>query len=105
MVPLAGPQVRRLFALLVAGGEQSVSIEHLVDGLFPDGMADASRSGNVRTYVSRLRGVVGLDGGDDRDGLPVGRAQKGSDGQWRSTKGWLDGYITSRHQRHVPPPP
>jgi Fic family protein len=27
------------------------------------------------------------------------RAQKGSDGQWRSTKAWLDSYVSSRHKR------
>jgi Fic family protein len=30
------------------------------------------------------------------------RAQKGSDGQWRSTKTWLDSYVSSRHQRRDP---
>ena len=32
------------------------------------------------------------------------RAQKGSDGQWRSTKTWLDSYVASRHQRRAPQP-
>ena len=27
------------------------------------------------------------------------RAQKGSDGQWRSTKAWFDAYVSSRHRR------
>jgi hypothetical protein len=27
------------------------------------------------------------------------RAQKGPDGQWRSTRAWVDDYLTSRHQR------
>jgi hypothetical protein len=27
------------------------------------------------------------------------RAQKGPDGQWRSTKAWVDEYLASRHQR------
>jgi Fic/DOC family len=27
------------------------------------------------------------------------RAQKGQDGQWRSTRAWTDDYITTRHQR------
>jgi Fic family protein len=30
------------------------------------------------------------------------RAQKGSDGQWRSTKAWLDAYVESRHRRSAP---
>jgi hypothetical protein len=27
------------------------------------------------------------------------RAQKGPDGQWRSTRGWVDEYVATRHQR------
>jgi Fic family protein len=27
------------------------------------------------------------------------QAQKGADGQWRSTRAWVDGYIASRHRR------
>ncbi|MGH8999530.1 MAG: Fic family protein [Acidimicrobiia bacterium] len=27
------------------------------------------------------------------------RAQKGPDGQWRSTRAWVDAYVTSRHKR------
>ena len=29
------------------------------------------------------------------------RAQKGSDGHWRSTRAWVDEYKSNRHQRHV----
>lgn len=28
------------------------------------------------------------------------RAQKGDDGHWRSTKAWVDEYLTARHERH-----
>lgn len=27
------------------------------------------------------------------------RAQKGDDGQWRSTRAWVEGYVVSRYQR------
>ena len=27
------------------------------------------------------------------------RAQKGPDGQWRSTRAWVDEYVATRHQR------
>lgn len=29
------------------------------------------------------------------------RAQKGADGQWRSTREWVDAYKATRHQRHL----
>ncbi|MHB8594323.1 MAG: Fic family protein, partial [Acidimicrobiales bacterium] len=30
------------------------------------------------------------------------RAQKGSDGQWRSTKAWVDEYLASKYRRQGP---
>ena len=28
------------------------------------------------------------------------RAQRGNDGQWRSTRAWADDYVTGRHRRN-----
>ena len=60
-VEIAGPQVRRLFAVLVISAGRTVSTERLMDVLFPEGLADRSRTATVRTYVSRLRGTIGDD--------------------------------------------
>jgi DNA-binding SARP family transcriptional activator/tetratricopeptide (TPR) repeat protein len=57
VLPLGGPQVRAVLALLVAAAGRVVSVDALVDGLWgPHAPADAART--VRTYVSRLRKVL-----------------------------------------------
>jgi serine/threonine protein kinase/DNA-binding SARP family transcriptional activator/WD40 repeat protein len=59
VIPIVGPQVRRLLAVLALDIGQSVSLDRLVDALYPDGLTEAGRVGNVRTYVFRLRALLG----------------------------------------------
>lgn len=46
--------------------------------------------------ANRERGVSTLRAAAERGRL---KAQKGPDGQWRSTRSWLDEYVSSRYQR------
>ncbi|MEO8267216.1 MAG: BTAD domain-containing putative transcriptional regulator [Ilumatobacteraceae bacterium] len=59
VVAVGGPQQRRLLALLVSRGGQTVSTERLVDCLWPDGLAPDGAARSVMTYVSRLRAALG----------------------------------------------
>ncbi|WP_250036495.1 AfsR/SARP family transcriptional regulator [Paractinoplanes maris] len=58
VVPIGGPRLRALFALLLAGAGQAVTVERLIDGVYgdqpPDGAVNA-----LRSQVARLRGLVG----------------------------------------------
>src|SRR6478752_5688492 len=57
-VAIGGPQQRRLLGLLLAGRDQVVSVDRMVDALWADRAPDgAARS--VMTYVSRLRAALG----------------------------------------------
>ena len=57
-VAIGGPQQRRLLGLLLAGRDQVVSIDRMVDALWADRAPDgAARS--AMTYVSRLRAALG----------------------------------------------
>ncbi|WP_308200838.1 BTAD domain-containing putative transcriptional regulator [Actinoplanes sp. M2I2] len=58
VVPIGGPRLRALFALLLANAGQAVTVERLIDGVYgerpPDGAVNA-----LRSQVTRLRGLVG----------------------------------------------
>nr|WP_221379239.1 BTAD domain-containing putative transcriptional regulator [Actinoplanes polyasparticus] len=58
IVPIGGPRLRALFALLLAHAGQAVPVERLIDGVYgdqpPDGAVNA-----LRSQVARLRGLVG----------------------------------------------
>lgn len=58
-VALGGPQQRRLLGVLLVGRGRQVSMEHLVDALWPNGDAPDGAPRSVLTYVSRLRAAVG----------------------------------------------
>ncbi len=67
---LGGPQQRRILAVLVSAAGRAVSVDRLVDAMWHDGAPDAARH-TVKTYVSRLRTVLGetcvlTDGGGYR---------------------------------------
>ena len=50
----------------------------------------------IAALSTKERSVVSLRAAIERGRL---RAQKGPDGQWRSTRAWVDEYVASKHQR------
>jgi DNA-binding SARP family transcriptional activator/WD40 repeat protein/molybdopterin-guanine dinucleotide biosynthesis protein len=58
-VAIGGPRQRRLLGLLVLARGQTVSVDRLVDALWPDGDAPEGAARSVMTYVSRLRAALG----------------------------------------------
>ncbi len=62
VVALGGPTQRRVFAQLAAGGGRVVSVDQLIDAVWPDG-APKRAEHNVRSYVHRLRTALGEFGG------------------------------------------
>jgi DNA-binding SARP family transcriptional activator/tRNA A-37 threonylcarbamoyl transferase component Bud32 len=58
LVALGGPQQRRIVAALLAERGQVLSVERLVDAVWPDAPPDGARR-TVMTYVSRLRLALG----------------------------------------------
>ncbi len=58
MLPLGGPTQHRLLGALLVEANHTVSVDYLVEALF-DGAAVENSVKAVRTYVSRLRSVVG----------------------------------------------
>jgi len=58
---LGTPQQRAVLGLFLLAEGRALSLEQLVDGLWGDG-APASAAATVRTYLSRLRGVLPSDG-------------------------------------------
>ncbi len=58
VLPLGGPTQHRLLGTLLVEANHTVSIDHLVEALF-DGAEPDNSVKAVRTYVSRLRGIVG----------------------------------------------
>src|SRR5215212_6304345 len=58
-VALGGPQQRRLLAVLLANAGQVVSVDRLVEAVWPDDEAPDGAVRTTRTYVSRLRGALG----------------------------------------------
>ena len=57
-INLGGPTQRRTLAMLVLRANQAVSLDQLVDAMWPDGDAPDRAEHNVRTYVHRLRGAL-----------------------------------------------
>ncbi|MBK5331669.1 MAG: protein kinase [Ilumatobacteraceae bacterium] len=58
VVSVGGPQQRRLLALMLSRPGQSISVDRLVECLWPDGLAPDGAPRAVMTYVSRLRGAL-----------------------------------------------
>lgn len=50
----------------------------------------------IRSLATKQRTVTTLRAAIERGRL---RAQKGADGQWRSTKAWVDEYVSSKYRR------
>ena len=59
---LGGPTQRRVLAVLALHAGEVVSVDRLVDAVWPDGDAPERADHNVRTYVHRLRSALGDDG-------------------------------------------
>jgi hypothetical protein len=62
LIPIVGPQQRRLLGLLIAERGRVVSTDRMVDALWPDGEAPEGAGRSVLTYVSRLRATLGGGG-------------------------------------------
>src|SRR5512141_804406 len=58
IVNVGGPQQRRLLAMMLSRPGQSISVDHLVECLWPDGLAPDGAPRAVMTYVSRLRSAL-----------------------------------------------
>jgi DNA-binding SARP family transcriptional activator/tRNA A-37 threonylcarbamoyl transferase component Bud32/energy-coupling factor transporter ATP-binding protein EcfA2 len=58
-VAVGGPQQRRLLALLIIERPSPVSVDRIVDVLWPDDDAPDGAPRSVKTYVSRLRAALG----------------------------------------------
>lgn len=59
-------------------------------------VAGPNRLVPIAALSTKDRSVVSLRAAIERGRL---RAQKGPDGQWRSTRAWVDEYLASKHQR------
>ena len=59
-------------------------------------VAGPNRLVPLAALATRERSVVSLRAAIERGRL---RAQKGPDGQWRSTRAWLEDYVASKHRR------
>ena len=59
---LGGPTQRRVLAVLALHAGEVVSVDRLVDAVWPDDGAPERADHNVRTYVHRLRSALGDDG-------------------------------------------
>ncbi len=59
VVNVGGKQQRRLLGVLVVNRGRPVSTERLVDAMWPDGDAPEGSARSMRTYLSRLRLVLG----------------------------------------------
>lgn len=59
---LGGPTQRRVLAVLALHTGEVVSVDRLVDAVWPDGEAPERADHNVRSYVHRLRSALGDDG-------------------------------------------
>ena len=57
------PTQRRVLAVLVLHAGEVVSVDRLVDVMWPEGDAPGRADHNVRTYVHRLRSALGDEGG------------------------------------------
>ena len=63
-VALGGPTQRRVLSMLSMHAGRVVSVDQLVDAVWPNGDVPDRADHNVRTYVHRLR--ISLDGAGDR---------------------------------------
>jgi hypothetical protein len=61
-------------------------------------VAGPNRLVPIAALSTKERSVVSLRAAIERGRL---RAQKGPDGQWRSTRAWVDEYLASKHQRRT----
>ena len=61
-VALGGPTLRRTLAMLVLRANQTVSVDQLIEAIWPDGDPPDRSETNVRTYVHRLRSALRLGG-------------------------------------------
>lgn len=59
---LGGPTQRRALAALVVNANRVVSVDQLIDVMWPDGQAPARAEHNMRTYLHRLRAALGHAG-------------------------------------------
>ena len=59
-VPLGGPKQRLVFGLLAAWRGRVVSVDELIDGLWPEGPQARPRK-TVQVYVTRLRRALGTE--------------------------------------------
>lgn len=58
-IPLGGPTQRRTLGMLLVNVGQVVSVDQLVDGIWPNGDTPDHAEQNVRKYVHRLRSTMG----------------------------------------------
>ncbi len=58
-IELGGTQQRRLLAVLLTTRDRVISVDKLIDSLWPDGSAPAGANRAILTYVSRLRACIG----------------------------------------------
>ncbi len=61
LVALGGPQQRKLLAALLADHDSVVSTDRLVESIWPEDAAPEGARRTVMSYVSRLRGAIGVD--------------------------------------------
>jgi DNA-binding SARP family transcriptional activator/WD40 repeat protein len=61
-VALGGPTQRRVLSALLLHSNRVVSVDQLVDAVWPDGEVPERAEHNVRTYVHRLRTALGEAG-------------------------------------------
>jgi hypothetical protein len=59
-------------------------------------VAGPNRLVPLAALATKERSVISLRAAIERGRL---RAQKGPDGQWRSTRAWVDEYVLSKHRR------
>jgi len=59
-VALGGPRQKAVFARILAGGDETVSAEQIVDDVWGERSAESTVA-SVHAYVSRLRRVLGAD--------------------------------------------
>ncbi len=60
-------------------------------------VAGPNRLVPLAALATKERNVISLRAAIERGRL---RAQKGPDGQWRSTRAWIDEYVASKHRRN-----
>jgi DNA-binding SARP family transcriptional activator/tetratricopeptide (TPR) repeat protein len=83
-VAIGDRRTRVLLAMLIVGRNQTVSLDALLDGLWPQGQP-LSAKGSLHAYVSRLRGTLAgagpLEGGERIKRKPPGYELRTLDGE------------------------